>query len=380
MPQPYAFLLAAEGLRLFGAGFFYLPLYLLAAEKARAPLEAVLPQTFLYAAGLASLLVGALLDRFERRRVLVLTALGQGFLTLALFPAPFLPLLYLLLLLLLFELLDRFRALAAGLYLRSLVPKEAYEGKLGRLSALHFAADTLSDPVAGAAYARNPGLPPLLGGPLLFLSAFLYRRLPPAPPPKPGGPFRLREAFAGLGFLWNHPLLRRVFLIARVHGLVHGATFALLPLYTLRGLEAPAWVYGLLSGAWGLGAAAGALLLEKLLPLGRGNLARGSLLLLGAPLLGLTLLPPWPLAVGLLFLFGLGQQFWSLLVTSLLYRELPEELVGRGMGGVGFVSSLLAPLGSLLGGALAGLALPLPFLLAGALLLGLVPLVGRGWR
>lgn len=49
------------------------------------------------------------------------------------------------------------------------------------------------------------------------------------------------------------------------------------------------------------------------------------------------------MAVGLAFLFGVGQQFWSLLVTGLTYRELPEELVGRGMGGVAFVSSLLAP-------------------------------------
>lgn len=66
------------------------------------------------------------------------------------------------------------------------------------------------------------------------------------------------------------------------------------------------------------------------------------------------------MAVGLAFLFGVGQQFWSLLVTGLTYRELPEELVGRGMGGVAFVSSLLAPLGPLLGGALAGVALPSP--------------------
>jgi len=98
---------------------------------------------------------------------------------------------------------------------------------------------------------------------------------------------------------------------------------------------------------------------------------------MGGVLLGLALLPPWPVAVGLAFLFGVGQQFWSLLVTGLTYRELPEELVGRGMGGVAFVSSLLAPLGPLLGGALAGVALPLPFLLAGGLLLGFAALLGR---
>lgn len=71
------------------------------------------------------------------------------------------------------------------------------------------------------------------------------------------------------------------------------------------------------------------------------------------------------MAVGLAFLFGVGQQFWSLLVTGLTYRELPEELVGRGMGGVAFVSSLLAPLGPLPGRGPGRGGPPLPFLLAG---------------
>lgn len=86
------------------------------------------------------------------------------------------------------------------------------------------------------------------------------------------------------------------------------------------------------------------------------------------------------MAVGLAFLFGVGQQFWSLLVTGLTYRELPEELVGRGMGGVAFVSSLLAPLGPLLGGALAGVAPPPPLPPGRGLLLALAPWAGRGWR
>lgn len=85
------------------------------------------------------------------------------------------------------------------------------------------------------------------------------------------------------------------------------------------------------------------------------------------------------MAVGLAFLFGVGQQFWSLLVTGLTYRELPEELVGRGMGGVAFVSSLLAPLGPLLGGALAGVALPSPSSWPGAPPRPR-PLGGKGWR
>ncbi len=378
--SPYNLLLAAEGARLFAAGFFYLTVYLLAAEKARIPLEATLPQVLIQVMLLTSLIVGALLDRFDRRRVLVLTALAQGLLALALLPALYLPLFYLLALLLLFEILDRFRGLAAGLYLRALVPKEAYEGRMGRLSAVHFAADSLGDPLAGAAYAKGPILPPLLGGPLLLFSALLYARLPPAPPPRPGEPFRLGEALEGLRFLLKHPRLHPVFLADRLFGLVYSLAFALLPLYVLKGLGAPPWVYGLLSGAAGLGSAVGALLLERFLPLGRLRLAVGSLLLMGGILLGLALFPSWPVAVGLLFLFGILSQFWTLLVMALFYREMPDALVGRGMGGVAFVSGVLAPLGPLVGGLLAGVSLALPFGLAGALLFLLLPWAARGWK
>ncbi|WP_051130697.1 hypothetical protein [Thermus islandicus] len=155
-------------MRLFAAGFFYLPVYLLAAEKARTPLEATLPQTLLYALGFASLWVGALLDR---KRVLALSTLGQAALALALLPAPGLPLLYLLVLLLLFELLDRFRALGAGLYLRSLVPKEL----VGRgMEGVAFISGLLAP--LGPLLGRGGPPPPLPPG----------RRAPPRPRPLGG--------------------------------------------------------------------------------------------------------------------------------------------------------------------------------------------------
>ena len=80
-------------------------------------------------------------------------------------------------------------------------------------------------------------------------------------------------------------------------------------------------------------------------------------------------------------------------ITGLMYRYT-EAIDAGDFDGIGAIfahaaltalgalspleaSSALAPLGPLLGGALAGVALPLPFLLAGGLLLGFAALLGR---
>ena len=64
-------------------------------------------------------------------------------------------------------------------------------------------------------------------------------------------------------------------------------------------------------------------------------------------------------------LFGAGFSYFAHAALTALGALSPLE-----------ASSALAPLGPLLGGALAGVALPLPFLLAGGRLLGFAALLG----
>ncbi len=120
-------LLALEALRLFGAGFFYFAHAALAALGALGALQASLVLAFrLLAEPLFALYGGHLADRWPRGRLLLLAALGQGGLTLALLPLLGVPSpLPLYLLGFLFALLEALRMVAAGALLADLLPKEA---------------------------------------------------------------------------------------------------------------------------------------------------------------------------------------------------------------------------------------------------------------
>ena len=372
-----SFLLALEALRLFGAGFFYFAHAALAALGALGALQASLALAFrLLAEPLFALYGGHLADRWPRGRLLLLAALGQGGLTLALFPllgAPSPLLLYLLGFF--FALLEALRMVAAGALLADLLPKEALARARGQLGALYTAADALSDLTAGLLFTRNRPWTVGLGSGLLFLAAGLYHTLPlpPRPPEKPEG-----GSLLGLRFLWQSPSLRPILLREAFLNLSYALFAGLLPFVVLRGLGEAPWVLGLLGTAQSLGGVLGGLLVGAALgTLGERGTLRLALGLAGLGLLGTAPLPPWPLLAGSAFLLGAGGALFSAVAGAVRLSQAPPELRGRVAGGFLFLSGALAPLGPLLGGALAGVAIPLPFLLAGGLLLGFAALLGR---
>ncbi|GGN02641.1 hypothetical protein GCM10007092_16190 [Thermus composti] len=373
-----ASLLALEAFRLFGAGFFYFAHAALTALGALSPLGASLALAFrLLAEPLFALYGGHLADRWPRGRLLLLATLGQGGLTLALLPLLTTPaLLPLYLLGFLFALLESLRMVAAGALLADLLPKEALARARGQLGALYTVADALSDLAAGFLFARNRLWTLGLGSGLLFLAAGLYRTLPlpPKPPSQPEG-----GSLLGLRFLWESPSLRPLLLQEALLNLAYALFAGLLPFVVLRGLGEAFWVLGLLGAVQSLGGALGGLLVGAVLGrLGEGRSLRLALGLAGLGLLGVAFLPPWPLLAGSAFLLGAGGALFGAIAGAVRLSQAPPELRGRVAGGFLFLSGALAPLGSLLGGALAGVSLPLPFLLAGGLLLALAPLAGRG--
>ncbi|BDG20713.1 MFS transporter [Thermus thermophilus] len=372
-----ALLLWLEAFRLFGAGFFYFAHAALTALGALSPLEASLALAFrLLAEPLFALYGGHLADRWPRGRLLLLAALGQGGLTLALLPLLATPVLFPLYLLgFLFAFLEALRMVAAGALLADLLPKEALARARGQLGAFYAAADALSDLAAGLLFTRSRPWTVGLGSGLLFLAAGLYRALPlpPRSPVRPEG-----GSLLGLRFLWESPSLRPLLLQEALLGLAYAFFAGLLPFVVLRGLGEASWVLGLLGAVQSLGGALGGLLVGAVLGrLGEGGTLRLALGLAGLGLLGTALLPPWPLLAGLTFLLGAGGALFGAVAGAVRLSQAPPELRGRVAGGFLFLSGALAPLGPLLGGALAGVALPLPFLLAGGLLLGFAALLGR---
>jgi predicted MFS family arabinose efflux permease len=137
---------------------------------------------------------------------------------------------------------------------------------------------------------------------------------------------------AGLRYTRASKELHRVLLRAAVFFLFASSVWALLPLVARQMLGGTAGFYGVLLGAVGAGAIAGALVMPRL----RARLDADGLLLLAslltAAVMGaLVFAPPKWLAVLLLLLLGLG---WIIALTTLngvAQAILPNWVRGRGL-------------------------------------------------
>lgn len=165
----------------------------------------------------------------------------------------------------------------------------------------------------------------------LVIGALLWWR-PPTAAPDPlaevfGGALRtgLRHALANVD-------LRRVLLRAGLFFALASAPWALLPLVGRQLLAGGAAFYGVMLGAVGVGAIAGALLLPRLRPrLGPEGLMAGSALTCAAVLIVLAGAPPAAVALAALLALGMA---WIVALTTLgaiTQAVLPNWVRGRGL-------------------------------------------------
>lgn len=214
---------------------------------------------------------------------------------------------------------------------------------------------------------------------VLVIAALLWWR----PPPVPADP--LAEVFGGaLRTGLRHALanadLRRVLLRAGVFFALSSAAWALLPLVGRQLLGSGAAFYGVMLGAVGVGAIAGALLLPRLRPhLGPEGLMAGAALACAAVLATLASAPPAPVALAALLALGGA---WIVALTTLgaiTQAVLPNWVRGRGLAVYLTVFNGALAGGSLAWGATAqGLGL-VPALGVAAALLVLGAAVMRRW-
>ena len=137
---------------------------------------------------------------------------------------------------------------------------------------------------------------------------------------------------AGLRYVKASRELHRVLFRAAMFFIFASALWALLPLVARQLLQGTAGFYGMMLGAVGIGAIAGALLLPRL----RASMSADALLLLAAAInglvmLGLALTPPQWLALMLMLVLGSG---WIVALTTLngvAQAVLPDWVRGRGL-------------------------------------------------
>lgn len=156
-----------------------------------------------------------------------------------------------------------------------------------------------------------------------------------------------REWWAGLGLIGGQRTLGALFLIAGVSALGDSMISALLVPFVSDVLRAGALGFGWLLTARGLGGLFGSVLAgwlgQRVAPallLAWSGIASGLLLLLAVAV------PNYTLLLGLLVLLGVTAVCWQVSQQTLLQQQSPEAFLGRVFGAFGMTTALLSLIGN----------------------------------
>ncbi|WP_157244872.1 MFS transporter [Nonomuraea typhae] len=305
---------------------------------------------------LLALPAGAVADRVDRRRVMVLANVLRAALLVAaglLAWSGGLGLWVLVAAVLLSGTAEVFADTSAQSILPMTVPASRLAWANGRIvGAQTIGNDFIGSPVAGLLVTLLPaailGAPGILYGAagLLLLGMRGAYRPAPAPGASAGGRSMTADIREGLRYLWGHRFLRRLAISSGMLNLASAAFFAVFVLWAVGpgsriGLTPEA--YGLVMTAFAAGAVAASLVSDRVVRwAGEGPALVGSWLV-NSLLLAVPVLAPHPAALFPVAVAWGATNAWSnVIVISLRQRIIPEGLLGRvnsayrliGMGGM----------------------------------------------
>jgi len=179
-------------------------------------------------------------------------------------------------------------------------------------------------------------------------------------PPRPVVPVRhpVQDIWEGAAFVFNHALLRPVFITQFIFNTGSFLVLAIIVPYAVRRLGLSASGVGTTLAMYGVGMVVGALLATRVMK----RLQFGTVITLGpvtgfvaAIVMASTTIIPTPLLAGLsFFLLGVGPILWVISTTTLRQSVTPPRLLGR-VSAINIMSYGARPLGAALGALVGGL-------------------------
>jgi MFS family permease len=366
-------LLSAAGISNLGDGVVQAAMPLLVASLTRDPVLVAGATIASQAPWLLFALVsGALVDRLDRRRAMVVVdavrAGLMGILALALVSGRVeIWIIYVLGFML--TTAETVFDPASEAILPQIVGRDGLEVANSRLQGLTWVANSFVGPPLGAVlFSVAAGAPFALDAASFVIAALLVATIP--------GAYRAtrvdgaaqslrREIGEGLRFLAGHPILRWTTPMAGLTNLAAFAVLAVFVLYAQDVLRLDAIGYGLLISALGVGGLVGALAAGRVIDrLGSSGAIKVALGLGFVAGLVLALVANPFVAAGAMVTFGFQITLWNVTVISLRQQLVPDEMRGRIAGSSRLVTWGTQPVGALAGGLLAsasGLQAPLLF-------------------
>ncbi len=335
---------------------------------------------------LLSLVSGALVDRWDRKRIMTLADGARMVLMVGLSAAVLTDRASIALLCGVAFLLGSAETLfdnAAHAMLPSVVSRDDLENANGQLEAAMLVGNHFVGPALGgvlfAAFAAGPffidGLSFAVAAALVLALQGSFR---PQRAKAPRSATVLRDLGSdikeGVAWLWGNTTLRTLSVMSAVVNLVLHATYAIFVLFALEILGLSEAAFGLLMVAEAVGSLLGAFVASRISHrFGSRNTILGAIALAGASNLVIGVSSQTIVVATMLLSLSVAGVVWNVITTSLRQSMVPDPLLGRVNSAHRCLAWGAIPLGALLGGFLASsFGLRLPFMVAAGALATLV--------
>ncbi|SER44820.1 Predicted arabinose efflux permease, MFS family [Actinokineospora terrae] len=373
-------LLGSSALSNLGDGIGKVAFPLLGASLTRDPvLIAGLSATAFLPWLLFALVSGALVDRVDRRKAMLLANTSRAVIVgalavLVLFDATTIWLLYAMALLI--GTVETIADSAAQALIPAVVPRSGLESANGKLQSAEIVGQTfLGGPLGGVTFAAFAALPFVLNSAGFAIAAIFLLAIRGSYRPKVEGPApKLRVQLAeGLGWVRSRPLMVQLVAFAAALALTSELAQALLVLYALEDLGLTSAAFGVFALVGGAGGLVGAAVAPRLTRVLSRRAVLTSAVAGCAVAFGVMGLVYEPVSAALLFgVFAASVVTVNVIIGALRHALIPEHLFGRVLGVWRTAVWGAIPIGALLGGVLAAwLNTRAVFFISGALQLGL---------
>jgi len=356
----------ANGFSNLGDGLYQIILPLIAVQLTDSPTRVAALSVMLSLPWLLfALQAGSIVDRFDRRKVMLWVTCGRAILLFLLTLAVIMKFISLPLLYVIAFLLGVGETLV-DTALTSIVPSIVSKDRLNWANAQITAAQTVTNTFIGpplAGFLAGLGFALATGSStLMYLSAgfalLLIRVSFTATSHQDSSTNQniWTHLTGGIRFLWNNHLIRDLTLFTASMNIFWAGWGALLVLYAVKpgpmGLNE--FEYGFLLTVMAVGGLLGSMVADSLQKrVGTRNALAldfvGTILLVGVPALTTN---AWAVGVSA-FIAGVGASVWVILVSSIRQQVVPGDLLGRVYSASRFISWGIGPLGAALAGLVA---------------------------
>ena len=324
--------------------------------------------------------IGAMVDRFDRRKALIL---GNGLrAVIALFIAfsvsqGFINIWLLLISVFFFGICEVLVDTTSQAVLPQILDKSNYERGNSRLQISEVIVSQFAGaPLGGLIYAISIALPFYFSTTGFILAGLLILLFPfenEINVRKKGEIEQERLGLKGdikfaLNYLYQDKQIFSIVVITTLLGFFYSLSNAIAPLFILKELNVPPALFGVVLAIGGVGALIGSIAAPMASRyLGRGRALAINVFFASLLVIFIGLSPNAYFFVAVSVLIGFTISVWNVLLMSLYQSLIPPELYGRIHGARRTIVWGLMPIGALLGGLIARGGLRLPFLIGGSI-------------